>query len=76
MTRYAVVLTPDVESGGYTVAVPPLPGCITHGDDVDESLEMARDAIACHLELPNEAVGVADDRAEVIMATVDVAIPA
>lgn len=75
VTRYAVLLTPDLESGGYTVTVPALPGCFTHGETVEEALEMARDAIACYLELPGGS-SVGDDRIEAIMATVDVPVPA
>ena len=75
-TRYAVVLTPDMESGGYTVTVPSLPGVISHGETVDEALTLVRDAIACFLELPDGAAGVAEDRVEAIMATVAIAVPA
>jgi antitoxin HicB len=76
MARYAVVLTLDMESGGYTVSVPSLPGCFTHGETVDDALAMARDAIACCLELPEGSAAVEEDRVEAIMGTVDVAIPA
>ncbi len=45
---YTVVLTPAAE-GGYTVVVPALPGCVTEGGTVLEALDMARDAIGCHV---------------------------
>ena len=45
MRRYTVVLTPDVEDGGYVVTVPTLPGLVTEGDTLEEALDMARDAI-------------------------------
>ncbi len=35
---------------GYQVTVPLLPGVITHGRTEDEAIEMARDAIRCHLD--------------------------
>jgi antitoxin HicB len=49
-------------SVGYQVTVPLLPGVITYGRTEEEALEMARDAIRCHLdglrksgeEIPNE----------------------
>ena len=44
-----VILIPD-ETGGYTVEVPSLPGCISEGDTVDEALANIRDAIALHIE--------------------------
>jgi antitoxin HicB len=35
---------------GYQVTVPLLPGVITYGRTEEEAIEMARDAIHCHLE--------------------------
>jgi antitoxin HicB len=45
MRSYTVVLTPDLEDGGYIVTVPTLPGCFTEGDTIEEALENARDVI-------------------------------
>jgi len=71
--RYAVVLTPDIEGGGYSVTVPALPGCFTHGDTVEEALSEAREAISCHLDVPVTTANIGEDRVEIIMATVAVA---
>jgi antitoxin HicB len=38
------------EEGGYTVIVPALPGCITYGENIDEAIEMAREAIELYIE--------------------------
>lgn len=38
------------EEGGFTVIVPALPGCITYGEDVDEAINMAREAIELYVE--------------------------
>jgi len=38
------------EEGGYTVTVPVLPGCITYGENVDEAISMAKEAIALYIE--------------------------
>jgi predicted RNase H-like HicB family nuclease len=35
---------------GYQVTVPLLPGVITYGRTEEEAIEMARDAIRCHLD--------------------------
>lgn len=35
--------------GGYQVIVPALPGVVTYGRTIEESREMAEDAIRCHL---------------------------
>ena len=38
------------EEGGYMVNVPALPGCITQGDDIDEAIAMAKEAIELYIE--------------------------
>ena len=48
--RYTVLLTPEVEDGGYSVTVPALPGCHTQGDTLEEALANAREAIRLYLE--------------------------
>jgi len=44
-----VILIPD-ETGGYTVEVPSLPGCISEGDTVDEALANIKEAIDLFIE--------------------------
>jgi predicted RNase H-like HicB family nuclease len=46
---YRILLKREPE-GGYTVTVPSLPGCVTYGDTIDESIEMAREAIELYIE--------------------------
>jgi antitoxin HicB len=46
--QYTIILTPEPE-GGYTVTVPALPGCISHGDDIESAKRNARETIECHL---------------------------
>jgi DNA-binding transcriptional MerR regulator/predicted RNase H-like HicB family nuclease len=48
--NYRVVLTPDLEAGGFTITVPELPGCISEADTVGEARVMAREAIELWLE--------------------------
>jgi DNA-binding transcriptional MerR regulator/predicted RNase H-like HicB family nuclease len=47
---YRVVLTPDLEQGGYAAEVPELPGCYSEGDDVVGARRMAREAIELWLD--------------------------
>ena len=47
--RFKVILEPSDE-GGYTVYVPSLPGCISEGETVQESLKNIREAIKLYLE--------------------------
>jgi antitoxin HicB len=46
---YRVLLNKEPE-GGYTVSVPTLPGCITYGETIEESIEMAKEAIGLYIE--------------------------
>lgn len=47
--RFKVVLEKN-DSGGYTVTVPALPGCVTQGKSRDEALERIQEAIEGFLE--------------------------
>lgn len=49
MYTYKIHLHKEAE-GGYTVSVPALPGCITYGEDLDEAIAMAREAIELYIE--------------------------
>lgn len=46
---YRVLLRKEPE-GGFTVNVPSLPGCITFGETLEESMSMAREAIELYIE--------------------------
>ena len=50
---YRILLNEEPE-GGFTVSVPALPGCITYGDNLNQALEMAREAIEGYIELLKE----------------------
>ena len=51
---YQVEVEPDLEVGGYVAEVAGLPGCLTQGDTLDETLDNAKDAIECYLEALDE----------------------
>lgn len=46
---YRIILRPELE-GGYTVAVPALPGCMTYGSTPEEANAMAPNAVRAYLE--------------------------
>ncbi|MBI1748200.1 MAG: type II toxin-antitoxin system HicB family antitoxin [Acidobacteria bacterium] len=56
--RYTVFYQQLLE-GGYQVIVPARPGIITYGRTLEESREMAEDAMACHLK------GIISDNEEI-----------
>ena len=47
--RYPIVIHKDPDSD-YGVTVPDLPGCFSGGDSMEEAIEMAHEAILCHVE--------------------------
>ena len=56
---FTVVLSPDQESGGYSVTCPAMPGAISEGDSREETLQNIQEAMdlwldvsAEHAELP------------------------
>ena len=61
MSNYRIFLRKEPEDG-FTVTVPSLPGCITYGENLDEAMKMAREAIELYIEslkthgddIPNE----------------------
>ena len=58
---YRIMLHPEPE-GGFTVNVPALPGCITYGEDVDEAISMAKEAIELYIEeLKDRGEKIPDD---------------
>jgi antitoxin HicB len=59
--NYKLLLRKEPE-GGYTVIVPALPGCITYGENVEEAITMAKEAIELYIEeLKDHGEPVPDD---------------
>ena len=66
-----VILIPDLESGGFTVTVPSLPGCISEGDTEAEALANIREAIDLYVEdLIADGEPVPEDFAPMQLASV------
>jgi antitoxin HicB len=61
MYTYKIHLHQEVE-GGYTAIVPALPGCITYGENVEEAIAMAKEAIELYIEeLKDRNESIPDD---------------
>lgn len=61
MLTYKIHLNKEPE-GGYTVNVPALPGCITYGENIDEAITMAKEAIELYIEeLKDRGEAIPDD---------------
>ena len=74
--QYTIVLVPDTEDHVYTVTVPTLPGVVAQAPTVEEAIELAKGAIALHLEgmvVDGEQVPEETLRPQAI--TLEVAVP-
>ena len=62
MYTYKILLHIEPE-GGFTVTVPALLGCITYGENLNEAIQMAKEAIELYIEVlqENDEI-VVDDR--------------
>jgi predicted RNase H-like HicB family nuclease len=47
--RFNIILEP-AEEGGFNVIVPALDGCYTQGENQQDALDNAREAIVCYIE--------------------------
>lgn len=61
MYTYKIHLHKEAD-GGFTVSVPALPGCITYGENLDEAISMAKEAISLYIdELKDRGENIPDD---------------
>lgn len=65
MHTYRILLQKEQE-GGYTVSVPVLPGCITYGENIDEAIAMAKEAIELYIEELTERGEIIPDNNETL----------
>ena len=72
---YTVVLRPEPE-GGFTVRVPAFPEIVTYGEDEQQALAMAKDAIELCLESRKERGEDIPDSDAVVVRSVSVPVPA
>lgn len=50
MMKFTVVVTEDLEDGGFNAVVPALPGCRTFGETKQEAYKNSLEAIDAYLE--------------------------
>jgi predicted RNase H-like HicB family nuclease len=73
--RFKVILEWNDDDGGYTVTVPALPGCVTEGDNLEEALVNAQEAITGYLEaLKLQGQPVPDKDIQLFYGEVEVSI--
>lgn len=69
--RYPVVITPDLEDGGFVVECPAIPGCVSQGETIEEALENIRDAIEGCLAVLAEKGEPIPPPVDALLATVE-----
>lgn len=74
--RFTVILTPDADEGGFTAECPALPGCISEGETVEETLGNIKEAIEGCLESRAAHQKPLPPEGTVIVANVEVDVPA
>ena len=52
--KFTVILTPDVEDGGYVAECPAIPGCVSQGQTKEEAIANIQEAIQLCLEVRAE----------------------
>lgn len=54
--KYLAIFEPDQETGGFTVTIPDLPGCISEGETFEEALANIKEAAELYLETTNDKI--------------------
>jgi predicted RNase H-like HicB family nuclease len=71
--RYPIILTPDLEDGGFVAECPTIPGCVSEGNTIEEAMANIRDAIrGCLAVLREKGEPPPDPPREALLATVEV----
>jgi len=64
---YTVVLERSDDEGGFVATCPALPGLVTEGDSIEETFDMARDAIRGYLEsLARDHLPIPEEREPIV----------
>ena len=72
---YSITLRPEPE-GGFTVRVPALPEIVTYGEDEDEAMAMAKEAIELVIESRTERGEEIPETDGVVLRSVRVSVAA
>jgi len=72
--QYTAIFEPDKETGGYTVTIPSLPGCISEGDTFEEALKNIKEAATLYLEVMKKEKGEIIKEEGVIIAPIRVKV--
>lgn len=73
--QYTAVFEPDEKSGGFTVTIPSLPGCISEGDSFEEALKNIQEAASLYIEVMKKRREVIrEEKRGVVIAPVEIKV--
>ena len=75
LRRYTAVFEPDEKSGGFTVTIPSLPGCVSEGDTFEEASQNIQEAASLYLEIMEERkIEIPEEDRGVVIAPIEVSV--
>lgn len=51
---FEITVLPEDDGGGYLIAFPDLPGCMSDGETIEQAIQNGQDAVSCWLEVAEE----------------------
>jgi len=73
--QYTAIFEPDEETGGFTVTIPSLPGCISEGDSFEEALQNIQEAASLYIEvIKDRKMEIPREEKGVVIAPVEIRI--
>ena len=73
--QYTAVFEPDKKSGGFTVTIPSLPGCVSEGETFEEASKNIKEAASLYIEVMREKKSdMFLDNDEVVIAPVEIKV--
>lgn len=74
--QYTAIFEPDAKSGGFTVTIPELPGCISEGDTFEKALDNIKEAASLYLEVMKERKAYIPQESGVVVAPIQIRLNA
>lgn len=73
--QYTAVFEPDIKSGGFTVTIPTLPGCISEGNNFEQALKNIQEAAGLYIEtMQNKNFDIPKQEKGIVIAPVEVRV--
>lgn len=73
--QYTAIFEPDEKTGGFTVTIPSLSGCISEGDTFEEALQNIQEAASLYIEvMKKRKAGVPREERGVVIAPVEIRV--